>query len=570
MNTLVTENPVESYEQHAQALMSRYATAFQLYKADQLEAALAGCIEILQDTPTYFDALHLAAVLCSRLGRMDQALHYIQRAHQSNPANAVAHFNHGTILIALGQLTEAAEAMQRAVSLEPSHQSAWYHLGKLRMDLQQPLQALQHFEQAIRLNPQFVDALDKAGLCALELGQVDQAEKYFKQATTLYPEHSDFLSNYGILLYKTGRYAEAIEKFNLALRKQPNHHHALNNRGSSLLQLAQYSEAIKDFERAIQAKPDMASAYWNRALVHLLHCNFEQGWTDYEWRKKLPTGIRDETGLAIPVWTGDVSLQGRSILIFSEQGMGDTLQFCRYATCVADLGATVTLAIQAPLIPLVQTLDPRIQVVNKDGLQWQGDYQTPLMSLPYALRSFAPDEQPVSAQGYLHPSQDKIAAWKQRLGLKIKPRIGIAWSGSPKHINDLNRSMKLAQFMASMPTQLEFIALQKEIRPEDMRTLRSDLRLKSFDHELRNFEDTAALAKNLDLIVSVDTSVAHLAGAIGLPVWILLPAVPEWRWTLEGDHTDWYPTARLFRQPSIGDWQTIFAAVSRALQEKFA
>jgi hypothetical protein len=350
----------------------------------------------------------------------------------------------------------------------------------------------------------------------------------------------------------------------------PHHPGGYTNLGSLLDQLGQPQQALDNYERAIALDPSCALAYWNRSLIYLRQGDYARGWHDYEWRWQAETLdlSKKRRDFPQPVWTGHGSLQGKTILLHAEQGFGDVLQFCRYAPLVAQRGAKVLLEVKAPLAALLGSLDGVAQIVIKDEPLPPFDYHIPLMSLPLAFGTTL--ESIPAASPYLSADPAKAAAWTAQLAggrpaaSSTRPRVGIVWAGNPEHLNDHNRSIALSRFARLFDAPCEFISLQKQLSATDQALL-DTLPVRQVADQLHDFSDTAALIAALDLVITVDTSVAHLAGALGKKVWILLQAPFEWRWLEQGQTSPWYPSATLFRQPQPGDWDSVLAEVAQRL-----
>jgi hypothetical protein len=314
-------------------------------------------------------------------------------------------------------------------------------------------------------------------------------------------------------------------------------------------------------------RPDDAEAHWNEALLHLLTGDFRQGWPKHEWRWKrqsADTALRD---LPQPLWDGTAPLQGKTILLYAEQGFGDTIQFCRYVPVVAALGARAILGVQKPLRTLMGSLAGGAHVFSPGEPMLACDLRCPLMSLPLAFGT-TPETIPAGIP-YLQPQADARAHWDAELQSRrpgARLRVGIAWSGNPGHVNDDNRSMAIETLLSLFDADATFVSLQADVRPGDAALLVRRDDVLGLGSALRDFSDTAALIACLDLVITVDTSVAHLAGALGKPVWVMLPAMPDWRWLLGRETSPWYPTARLFRQSHAGDWADVVLRVRGELQ----
>jgi hypothetical protein len=361
-----------------------------------------------------------------------------------------------------------------------------------------------------------------------------------------------------------GRLEEALESYARARAIKPDYAEALYNQGNALVMLGRHREALASYERALAIKPDHAEAQWNQGLARLRLGDFRAGWKQYEWRWQRPDGVKSQRSFAQPVWTGQQSLQGKTILLHAEQGLGDTIQFVRYATLVARRGAKVMLEVQRTLKGLLARVEGVAGIVGRGEELPAFDLHCPLLSLPLA---FGTELSSIPASvPYLAATDDRIETWSARLPPRKGLRVGIAWSGNAKHKDDRNRSIALARLAHLFAAPgVQFVSLQKDARDGEAEVLRDIPGFLDLGPELKDFADTAALISLIDLVISVDTSTAHLAGAMGKPVWVLLPFSPDWRWLLEREDSPWYPTARLFRQPMIGDWESVIGRMRREL-----
>ncbi|MBM3302583.1 MAG: glycosyltransferase family protein, partial [Deltaproteobacteria bacterium] len=379
----------------------------------------------------------------------------------------------------------------------------------------------------------------------------------------LKPDYAEAWSNRGNALNDLRHHEEALASCERAIELKPDSAEAWINRGVALGDLRRHEEALASYDRSIELKPDSADAYWNKSL-HLLRLgDFDQGWQLYEWRWQRDKFTSPSRNFPQPLWLGDASLEGGTILLHSEQGFGDSIQFCRYAKLVKKLGARVVLEIESPLIELFTTLEGVDEIVEKGAVLPNFDYHCPLLSLPLAFKTTVtkiPRDVP-----YLYSGEAKREQWAQHLSIsKDKPSIGIVWSGNPKHKNDHNRSIRLEDMSQAFSDKFHWFSLQKDVPKAEHLLLRS-AGVRDHSARLRDFSDTAGLISQLDLVISVDTSVAHLAGALGKPVWVLLPYVPDFRWMWDHEDSAWYPHMRLFRQSSEGDWDTVIARVGQEL-----
>jgi len=378
------------------------------------------------------------------------------------------------------------------------------------------------------------------------------------------PGDAAVLNNRGVTLHKLRRFEQALASYDLALASRPDYTEALVNRGVTLSDLTRFDEALASYDQAIALRPDDADAHFFKSLSSLVTGDFERGWIEYEWRRKAPSARITTRHFSKPLWLGEDDIAGRTILLHSEQGFGDTIQFCRYVTLVAARGARVILEVEEPLCELMTSLAGATEVIAKGDPRPDFDWHCPLPSLPLTFKTrleTIPSDVP-----YLRVSKQAQEHWNALLGTGRGLRIGLAWAGNAKHVRDMERSIGLRDLLPLLEIDARFVSLQKELRAGDAEIL-SRRNVLRFGGEFGDFADTAALISQLDLVISVDTAVAHLAGALGKPVWILLTHAPDWRWLLERDHSPWYPNARLFRQSETREWGSVTKRVRDALLE---
>ena len=392
----------------------------------------------------------------------------------------------------------------------------------------------------------------QVGLELHRANRLQEAYKKYQEILAIDPKHFDALQLTATLQAQLGNHTAALPLFDQALQISKLNAAVFNNRGNALQELKRLDDALASYAEAIRIKPDYAEAYWNKSLLHLLLGDFYDGWSLYEWRLKKDDTRNNYYSGTERVWRGDWSIEGKRLLIDAEQGFGDSIQFVRYVKNISALGAEVILRMPEPLISLFTASDLPATLVTKGDPLPNFDAYCPLMSLPYALKTSI-ETIPASIP-YLRAEERKITEWQQRLGEEKRFRVGLVWSGSKTHKNDANRSLALKQLLPLLDLPVAWYSLQKEYREEDEILLNDGLRIKRYEKDLSDYSDTAALIAALDLVISVDTSVAHLAGAIGKRVWVLLPYVPDFRWLLDRDDSPWYPTVRIFRQDETRDW----------------
>lgn len=418
--------------------------------------------------------------------------------------------------------------------------------------------------------PNQPEVLTTLGILSLQQGRQEEGIKQLKRSLSISPKQPLALYNLGLELQKSSRLEEAVACYDQAIALNPNDVVTHLNRGNTLKDLKRCEEALASYNRTITLKPDFAPAYWNKSLLDILTGNYEEGWQLYEWGWKC-SERGEARNFTQPRWLGEQPIAGKTLLIHTEQGLGDAIHFCRYAPMLESLGAKVVLEVPASLVSLLSSLKGNFIIVEKGKDLPDFDMVCPIMSLPLAFKTTV--ETIPATVPYLHAKQDKQVEWRQRLGNKTKPRVGLVWSGSMTNKIDLNpcsrRNIPLEQLQALFELPIEFHALQTEVRPEDAAVLSTLTQIHSHQDELKDFSDTAALVHEMDLVISTCTSVAHLAGAMGQPTWVLLPFSPDYRWMLDRADSPWYPTATLIRQHEIGNWSNVVSEVTQRLNAGF-
>lgn len=512
--------------------------------------------------PKFAEAYSNRGAALKKLRRYDEALAALDQAIALKADFTDAYGNRGGTLVEMGRHAEALASFDRAIVLNPRYAMAHDGRGIALDELGRPAEALASFDTALRWDPQTPDVHVRRGRLLVKLKRFEDAVASYDRALASQPDHSEAHFHRGVALSYLTRYEQALISYDRAATLAPGNADALSNRGVMLCQLGQFDASLASFDHALAIEPDRAEFQFNQSIVRLMVGDFRLGWPQYESRRHKAGHSHHHTFSRRP-WTGQTSIAGRRLFAYWEQGLGDTIQFCRYAKLAKDAGAQVILYVQDPLVRLIRTLDPDIRVAGSaDGTQ-VFDYDCPLMSLPLAFGT-TPDTIP-AAHRYLSADPALQGAWAARLGATARPLVGLAWRGSATHMNDHNRSIQPETLLPLLSPACGWVSLQKEVRRTDLAILRLGADITFAGGELDDFADTAALIATLDLVITVDTSIAHLAGALGKPVWILLPFIPDWRWQLGRTDTPWYPTARLFRQPALGDWDTVMAEVRDAL-----
>ena len=530
------------------------------------EEALASYDHAIQARPDYIEAYANQGLVLQTLKRYDLALDSYDRAIRVRPDLAELHSNRGLVLKALLRFDDALASFDRALRLNPHFAEAHSNRGLVLEELKRPDDAVGSYERAIQADPNFTDTYLNRGKALQTLKRYADAIESFDRAIALNRSSADAFFARGQALHDLGRQDEAIDSYDRAIALNPGHAEAFSNRGLALEKLRRFGEAIENYDRAIRLKPDFGDVHWNKSLVVLALGRLPEGWALYEWRKKKGVPIANHVSPQ-PAWTGAADIAGKTVFLYWEQGLGDTLQFCRYARWVAAKGARVVLSVQDRLVRLLKQWEPRIEIVGSRDEPARYDFHAALMSLPLAFGTTL-ETIPIEAS-YLRADPALVAAWAPRLPERKRYRIGFAWNGNAAHENDRNRSMALTDMLPLLSFGADWVCLQKDAT-EAEQTILEQLGITAFlGDEQKDFADTAAIVAQLDLIVTVDTAVAHLAGALGRPVWIALSYMHDWRWLLDRRDTPWYPASRLYRQPARADWHSVIAQIKLDLAARF-
>lgn len=533
---------------------------------DQLEnydAAIKYLKGAVQLDPNSFEGFYNLALTLEKRGKLNEAVDCYQKAIQINPDFIDAHINLGNVFLSEGKLDEALDCYQKITELNPNDARIYYNLGIAFQDKGQHDTAIFCYQKVLQLNPQFVDAYNNLGNALIEKKQFDEAIPYLQRAIQLNPNLATAYVNLGIALNEKGQFDEAISYFKKALQLDPQYDMAYYNLGRTFHYYGRLDEAITYFKKAIELNPTYADAHYGLSLTFLLSGNFREGWKEYEWRKKLKDYY--QRNFPKPLWNG-FNIIGKSILLHAEQGFGDNIQFIRYAPLVAQCGAKVFVECQKELKLLFQKVDGVNQVIARGEQLPEFDIHCPLLSLPLIFNTMI-ETIPTNIP-YLSVDSILMQEWRNKVTNKhSKLKIGLVWATG---IGDLSKLKSfpldtfspLAQF-----DNITFYSLQKGEAAKQAKNPPKGMKLIDYTDEINDFSDTAALIKNLDLVISADTAVAHLAGALGNPVWTLLPSVSIYQWMLHREDSPWYPTMKLFRQPSQGDWESVIDKVIDELQK---
>lgn len=531
--------------------------------------------EILALRPRHFDATQLLGALALQSGRLDEGIELLKKAVAINGMQAPIHSNLAFAYNALRHFKEGLASANRALALQADFVDALNNRGNALAGLDMPAEALASFERALKLRPEFVQAWNNRACVLRDLGRPSDALASCDQAIALQPTYADAWSNRANALSDMNRPQDAQLSYQRAIEFAPALADAWNNLGLTLVDLGQHEQALRSYERALALNPDFAEAHWNESLCLLQMGKLTQGWEKYEWRWQRNRIKAGQRGFAQPLWLGDFAIEGKTILLHAEQGLGDTLQFCRYTAMVAALGARVLLEVPPELMRLLASLEGVAQLIEQGRPLPPFDCHCPLLSLPLAFRTELASI-PATVP-YLFADAQTSQRWAERIAPDAADdrhlKVGLVWAGGSRpHVaelrkNDARRSITLDALRPILKVpHVRFYSLQKGPASQQL-THWPELgeQIVDYTEELADFADTAALVANLDLVITVDTAVAHLAGALGKPVWILNRFDTCWRWMLERQDSPWYPSAQLFRQPALGDWDSAIQSARTAL-----
>jgi tetratricopeptide (TPR) repeat protein len=536
--------------------------ALDCYRRGALDDAERLTGMILAAIPLHPQALNLRGLVRLRRGEPANALDDLRRAREAAPDFVDAHFNYALACAELGRASDALAGFENVLRLRPGEALAWNNRGNVLQRIERWDDALASYERAIALRPDYIDAIYNRAATLQRLGRWEEALHGHEQVLRSAPEHADALNNRAAVLYEVDRHEEALADFDAALRLRPAYAEAHVNKARLLQALGRWDDALAELEAAVRIAPNLAEAGSNRALLLLLLGDFERGWPAYERRRALGGALRDfERDAPSQRWTGTEALERRTILLHAEQGHGDAIHFARYVPLVAQRAARVIVEVDEALRGLFANSLPGATVIARGNALPAFDLHCPLGSLALA---FATTLETIPPPVKLRAPEGKVAEWTRRLGEKRAKRVGIAWAGNPRHVDDRRRSIPVETIAALFDVPCEFHVLQKERIPDGMRERFPNVRV--WGDALGDFSETAALIAHLDLVITVDTVLAHLAASMGKATGVLVGFVPDFRWLLGRSDSPWYPSARLFRQPRAGDWASVIAEVRPVLE----
>ena len=511
----------------------------------------------------YAEAYNNIGISLRNLKNYKEAIINYNKAISLKPDYAEAYNNQGISLHNIEKYKEAIESYDKAISLKPDYAEAYNNQGISLHNIEKYKEAIESYDKAISLKPDYAEAYNNRGISFSKLKQEDLSLKNYQKAISLKSDYAEAYNNIGISLRNLKNYKEAIINYNKAISLKPDYAEAYNNRGISFLKLKIYNLALKDYNKAISLRHDYAEAYYNKSLLYLIRGDFKKGWMNYEWRKKLFNKDKTRSTANIKELINLKNIRNKKIFIEHEQGLGDTIQFSRYVKLLSDLGAKVMFKTQDPLHELFKNFSN----LNESD---EFDLYSSLLSLPYVFNTNSkniPNNSP-----YLHTNKEIDLFWKNKIkdnGLKI----GICWQGNPENELDSERSFELKNFkIISRLKNVRLINLQEKYGLEQLNKLREQLKIENFLIIKNNqdpFINVAAIIKNLDLVITCDTSIAHLSGALNCPTWLILGYNHDWRWMLNNEKSIWYPSIRIFRKKNNELWEDIFKKICNKLKNEY-
>ena len=559
---------LECYDK-AISLNGNYAEAYSnrgnaLQRLRRQDEALASYDKAIELRPSYPEAFNNRANLLKDMKRTDEALSNYDKAVELRPDYPEAYANRANLLMEMKRHADALKSLDQAIALRPNYPDAYNNRGNCLQEMKRHEEALKAYEKAIELRPDFADAYNNRGNALQAQNKYSEALAAYDRAIDIRPDFAEAHNNRAITMKEMRRFDACIAAYNRAVELKPNYAEAYSNLGNALKEVGRIKEALASYDKARELKPEYVEAFWNRALLMLGIGDWEQGWEGYEtrWKRKQDEGKKPR--VSGEEWTGQ-PLEGKQLLIYGEQGNGDKIQFIRYLPLLQQQGATLTLAVDDRIMELMRRALPGVKIVHRISPRDQYDYNCALMSLARVFQT-RPDNVPNKVP-YISADPKRLAKWKARIG-PSGFRIGIAWQGNAQGAVDNGRSIPLREFapLARIPG-VRLISLQKNTGVEQIANLPADMKVETlgddFDGGPDGFLDSTAVMQLMDLVVSSDTALAHLAGAAACPTWLAIKFVPDWRWLLDREDTPWYPTLRLFRQPEVDDWSGLFDRMAK-------
>lgn len=542
---------------------SRFQKSRMLHSDGDLYGAKTCYERLLADYPNQVQVIQILGWINAQIGQWKNAVEIVTTAIEIDPKNPQSYYVLGNIMCKFASWSGGVECYKKTLEIDPHHSEAACNMGNAYLELNKINDALESYDLAIKINPRYAQAYSNRGNALRKLDRLEDALLSLDRAIDIDPNFSQAYLNRGVTMQSLNRYEDAIECYDKAILIRNDYAEALANRGTAQMALNRVQESITSYDQAIQIQSDYIDAHWNKSLALLILGNFEEGWRLYESRWDNKSTDSQKRNFSQPLWLGDESLYGKTILLHAEQGLGDTLQFCRYAKLFKGFACTVILEVQQPLVALLESFDGVAEVIERGKALPTFDYHCPLLSLPYAFKTQLHNI-PNQNSPYISAKLEMRQQWSVKLGESKLLRVGLVWRGNIDHKNNKNRSMELTQLMRHLPQNIEYISLQKEVNENERQALRENS-IKNIGEMILDFNDTASICDLLDVVISVDTSVAHLSAAMGKNTWLILPFAPDWRWMLHRSDSPWYQSITIYRQDGTRNYKTVLERIEKDL-----
>jgi tetratricopeptide (TPR) repeat protein len=540
-----------------------FQECIQFHQSGNFEKAQKGFEYLISKYPESADLCNSLGTVYLQLGNDKKGCLLLEKSLQINSNQPMISFNLGNSYLNQKNLPKALKFYTSTIIKAPKYLEAYIKKGEILTNLKIHNEAIDCLKDALKIAPENLQILNSIGVNLIEIGEAKVALKYFIQCIKIDKNNAILYNNAGLASYNMNRFDESIDYFNLCIKNAPNTGYFYSNRGLSFQALKNLNLAMEDFNKCISLDPEYPESYWNKSLLHLFQGNYRDGWELYEyrwqsfakeWRRDYPQKL----------WLGNESIENKVIFVYPEQGHGDFIHCFRYIALLKDFHPKrIILEVTEPFYNMISEQDHEIEVIGPNVEPSEFDFYSPIMSLPLAFKteiSNIPNKCP-----YLETNLNKNKIWEEKFEKNNHLRVGLSWSGNPLHKNDHNRSMSLDDFTELVSLPFEFYSLQKDIPQKDLDKLNKS---KIIDHEnsLIDFSNTASLIKMMDIVISVDSVIAHLAGALGKKTFLLLPEKSSFLWMNKRNDSPWYPTIKIFRQETLGDWSNCINDIIRELK----
>ena len=540
-----------------------FQECIQFHQSGDFEKAQKGFEYLISKYPGSADLCNSLGTVYLQIGNDKKGCSLLEKSLQIKPNQPMICFNLGNSYLNQKNLPKALEFYTTTITKAPEYLEAYIKKGEILANLKIHNEAIDCLKSALKIAPENLRILNSIGVNLLEIGQAKVALEYFNQCIKIDKTNAILYNNAGLAAYKMNSFNESIDYFNLCIKNAPATGYFYSNRGLSFQALKNLNLAMEDFNKCISLDPEYAESYWNKSLLHLFQGNYKDGWElyEYRWQSFAKEWVRDYPK---KIWLGNESIENKVIFIYPEQGHGDFIHCFRYIALLKDLHPKkIILEVTEPFYSIITSQNLEIEVIGPNAQPPEFDFYSPIMSLPLGFKTEISNIPNICP--YLKTNLNKNKIWEKKFINSNNMRIGLSWSGNPLHKNNHNRSMSLDEFSELLSLPFEFYSLQKEVPHKDLVVLNNS---KIIDHQksLRDFSDTASLIKMLDIVISVDSVIAHLAGALGKKTFLLLPDKSSFLWMDKIKSSPWYPTIKIFRQKTLGDWKNPINEIIKELK----